>query len=301
MNIARARTTSATTTTMPAIHGTNGANLDFGSVAPSRTAAIGGTRVARIAGNRPAASVMPTPTTSATITVRSAKTRSAVGSSTPRARKSPSMPSASRTPRPRPTSEASEADDERLEDHRAEDLAARRADRPQRGELARSLRDGDRERVEDDERSDEEGDTGEDEEEVAEDRRELVHLVHLLLGLRRRAHDLRRLREHGLDGRDELVLRDAFARRDRDRVVPTLAVEELLRSRDREHREARIPEAVEAAVLRDPDELERALRLEGRDLDGVADRVALVVRGADVDDDLVRRSPANGPRGRSAD
>ena len=69
-------------------------------------------------------------------------------------------------------------------------------------------------------------------------------------------------------------------RRDRDRVVLTLAVEELLRSRDREHREARIPEAVEAAVLRDSDELERALRLERRDLDLVADLVALVVRRA---------------------
>ena len=36
-------------------------------------------------------------------------------------------------------------DDERLEDHRAEDLPPRGADRPQRRELARALRDGDRE------------------------------------------------------------------------------------------------------------------------------------------------------------
>ena len=86
--------------------------------------------------------------------------------------------------------EASEPDDERLEDHRAEDLAPRRADRPQRCELARTLRDRDREGVEDDERADEEGDAGKGEQEVAEELRELVHLVDLLLGFRRRAHDL---------------------------------------------------------------------------------------------------------------
>ena len=73
---------------------------------------------------------------------------------------------------------------------RAEHLAPRRADRPQRRELARPLRDGDREGVEDDERADEERDAGEGEQEVAEDRRELAHLVRLLLRLRGRAHDL---------------------------------------------------------------------------------------------------------------
>ena len=91
---------------IPATQGTNGAKRDFGSVAPSRTAAMGGTRVARIAGNSPAKSVTPTPTMSATITVRSANTRSADGSSTPSARNSPSIPSASNTPSPRPTSDA---------------------------------------------------------------------------------------------------------------------------------------------------------------------------------------------------
>ena len=139
-------------------------------------------------------------------------------------------------------------DDERLEDDRAENLPPRGADRPQRRELARALGDGDRERVEDDERADEERDAGEDEEEVAEDGRELVDLVHRVGRLRRRAHDLRGVRQHGRDRRDELVLRDAFDRRDRDRVVLALPVEQLLRGRNREHREARIPEAVEAAV-----------------------------------------------------
>ena len=45
--------------------------------------------------------------------------------------------------------------------HRALDLLARGAERPQRGELARALRDGDRQRVEDDERAHEQRDAAE--------------------------------------------------------------------------------------------------------------------------------------------
>ena len=105
-NIARPSSTSDRATTSPPIQGTNGASREGGSDAPSRTAAIGGTRVARMAGKSPAASVTPTPMSSETMTVRAAKTRSAEGSSNPRARKSASIPSASSTPSARPTSEA---------------------------------------------------------------------------------------------------------------------------------------------------------------------------------------------------
>ena len=56
-----------------------------------------------------------------------------------------------------------EADHERLEDDRAEHLPRAGAERAQQRELARALRDGDRERVVDDERADEERDAGEDE------------------------------------------------------------------------------------------------------------------------------------------
>ena len=116
-----------------------------------------------MAGNSPAASVMPTPTASATITVRSRE--DAVG------RRQLDTESAEqpldRLRQEHAEAEADErgeeADDERLEDHRAEDLPPRGADRPQRRELARALGDGDREGVEDDERADEERDAGEDE------------------------------------------------------------------------------------------------------------------------------------------
>ena len=67
-----------------------------------------------------------------------------------------------------------------------------------------------------------------------------------------------------MDG-DELVLGDAVLGRDGDRVVLPLAPEELLGCRDREHDEADRPEAVDLAVLRDSDELERTLRLQRRD------------------------------------
>ena len=78
----------------------------FGSSAPSRTAAIGGTRVARIAGKSPAITVMSVPTRSETITVRGAYTASASGSPSPSARNSAWSPLASATPSASPMRDA---------------------------------------------------------------------------------------------------------------------------------------------------------------------------------------------------
>ena len=86
---------------------------------------------------------------SETTTVRVSKTRPLFGSVKPTASKSEKSPFASASPRKSPTIEASDADDERLEDDRAQHLAPRRAERAQRRELARPLRDRDRERVRD--------------------------------------------------------------------------------------------------------------------------------------------------------
>ena len=60
-------------------------------------------------------------------------------------------------------------DDERLDDHGSEYLPIRGADRPQGRELARALRDRDRERVCDDERADEERDAPEREQELLQE------------------------------------------------------------------------------------------------------------------------------------
>ena len=130
-----------------------------GSVAPSRTAAIGGTRVARSAGRRLAISVTRIPTSSETTIVRVSKRRPLFGSVKPTASKSLKRPFASAEPEEEPDRPRRATPiDERFEDDRPEHLPARGAERPERRELARPLRDRDRERVRDHEAADEERD-----------------------------------------------------------------------------------------------------------------------------------------------
>ncbi len=78
-----------------------------GSSAPSRTAAIGGTRVARRAGRSAASIVITTPTSSETTIVRVANTVAACGRSIPKETNSALRPFASPSPRKSPTTEAS--------------------------------------------------------------------------------------------------------------------------------------------------------------------------------------------------
>ena len=91
------------------------ASRDVGSVAPSRTAAIGGTRVARRAGRMLASSVIPVPRCSETMIVRGATTVLALGSSTPIAPNSAIMPLAIPKPDDEPDHRGDEADHEALE------------------------------------------------------------------------------------------------------------------------------------------------------------------------------------------
>ena len=88
------------------MYGPKRAKRDGGSSAPSRTAAIGSTRVARIAGRIAAISVTRMPTTSATMTVRVAKTVPTCGRSMPNAMKSAFRSFASPRPRKRPMIDA---------------------------------------------------------------------------------------------------------------------------------------------------------------------------------------------------
>ncbi len=92
--------------TSSATYGAKRAKRDFGSVKPSRTAAIGGTRVARIAGKSPATSVMIVPTRSETTIVRVAKTVPELGRSSSRASNSLFRPIARPRPAKRPMIEA---------------------------------------------------------------------------------------------------------------------------------------------------------------------------------------------------
>ena len=83
------------------------AKRDSGRVAPSRTAAIGGTRVALIAGRRLARSVTRMPTSSETTIVRVSSRSPWFGSVKPTASKSLKRPFASARPEIRPTIDAS--------------------------------------------------------------------------------------------------------------------------------------------------------------------------------------------------
>ena len=70
-----------------------------------------------------------------------------------------------RARRTSPITEATRPITRPFEPHRAHDLLARGAERPQRGELTRALGDRDRQRVEDHERADEQRDAAEAEQE----------------------------------------------------------------------------------------------------------------------------------------
>ena len=172
-------TASATAPTMR-----NRAKRPGGSVAPSRTAAIGGTRVARSAGLRLASRVTTIPTVSATTTVRVSRSSPLFGSVKPTRSNSANSPFASARPLKSPTTEASHSHQERLHDHVPEHLAAGGAEGSERRELARALRDRDRERVRDHERADEERDAAEREQELLEEGDEAARVRRVLHGLR---------------------------------------------------------------------------------------------------------------------
>ena len=82
------------------------ANRPGGSVAPSRTAAIGGTRVARSAGKMLAIRVTTIPSASETTIVRVSRSNPLFGSVKPTASNSQKSPFASASPRKSPITEA---------------------------------------------------------------------------------------------------------------------------------------------------------------------------------------------------
>ena len=145
------------------------ANRPGGITAPSRTAAIGGTRVARRAGRMLATIVTTMPTTRQTMTVRGLKSRPVFGSVKPELLEDPEQELREPEPEEEPDHRRKRPDQERLEQDRAQDLAPRRADRPQRRELARPLRDRDRQRVRDHEGADEERNPAEREQECLQE------------------------------------------------------------------------------------------------------------------------------------
>ncbi len=227
------------------------ARRDGGSTDPSRTAAIGGTRVARNAGQRLATSVTRVPTTSETTIVLVAKTSPVSGRVTPSGLEQGLEALGEPEPDEEPERRGEEPRHGTLEDHGAPHLACACADRPQGGELPRALRDGDRERVRDHEGADEERDPAEGEQDVAEHVEYRAEVADACLRLLRRGAYLRVRRKHGPDLREQRRARDVRFRGDVDLVELARLGEERLCGRQVEDRERRSAERGRVAVVRD--------------------------------------------------
>ncbi len=176
--------------------------------AVSCRASSGVTRVARSAGTTDDPMVETMPTINGAMMAAAGITVPDCGSSKPIALKSPVTSSTNPRPATMPTIEAIRPSSERLDDDGGEDLAGGGAERPQHPELAGALGDGDRERVEDQEGPDEDGDPGEDQqgggqeaEAVLDVRRLLGGVLGAGLRLRRRRQGLRRSAARARPGR----------------------------------------------------------------------------------------------------
>ena len=246
-----------------AMNGENFENRDRGRVAPSRTAAIGGTRVARMAGKIPARTRDEGSCDQADDDRACPEDRPCLREIEPEGGEDGVQALGETEAEEQPDDRGDEADHERLEDHRAEDLPPRRTDRPQRRELADSLGDRDRQRIEDDEGADEECDAAEREEEVPDELREPLDVLGLILCLLVAGLHFRAGGEDGIDLVDELLRRDTLLAGDLDAVELAHLVEQPLSFGNRERRDRGTPDRVDRAVLRDAGDrelLRRALR-----------------------------------------
>ena len=145
-----------------------------------------------------------------------------------------------------------QADDERLDQHGPHDLAPGRADRAQRRELAGPLRNGDRQRVRDHERADEQRDAAEGEQEALEEAEE-ARLARILVGLTFSGAHLGAGRQDGLNRRDELRLGRALGRSGTDLVEPPVLVEQLLRGGQVERGQRRPADVALGGEVEEPD------------------------------------------------
>ena len=145
-----------------------------------------------------------------------------------------------------------QADDERLDQHGPHDLAPGRADRAQRRELAGPLRNGDRQRVRDHERADEQRDAAEGEQEALEEAEEALRLARILVGLTFSGAYLGAGRQDGLNRRDELRLGRALGRSGTDLIELKVLVEQLLRGGQVERGQRR-PDVALGGEVEEPD------------------------------------------------
>ena len=203
------------------------AKREGGNVAPSCTAASGGTRVARKAGRRLATTVTRIPATSAISTARRRQHQAAVRQREADGVEQREQPLRQPEAGQEPDERREHADDERLDQDRDQDLPARGADGSEGRELARSLGDRDRERVGDHEAADEERDPAESEQEAAQERDEAVRLGRIVVAPAGRPSSPARSQECSPEAREPALVRHARLRSDRDLVQPAGLVEQL--------------------------------------------------------------------------
>ena len=235
------------------------------------------------------ASVIRTPTSRHTMTVRVREHRAASGSSLPargdRSRPGPGRARGRGTARRRSRRCRCKIDSRMTE---REHLAARRPERAQGRELARPLRDRDRERVEDDEGADEERD-GRRRRAGASGRSRPARRSPLASASswpRRWRPRLRRARPAGSPGR--ALGRDAvLPRRPRSRRAGRPCRRAPARSRRRRSASVSLPVESRLRELRDAGDREPPDRAARGDADRVADRQVVLLRRAGVD----RRPP----------
>ena len=220
--------------------------------------------------------------------VRVLNTVDAWGRSIPNETSSELSPLASSSPRNSPMIEASVPITNASSITEREHLAAGRAERAQRRQLARALGDRDRQGVGDHEAPDEQRDPAEREQEVLEDVEEAAGVLGRLLRLPLTGPHLRARPEQRLDLVHDLLGRVAVLGGDADLVVLARLVEDPLSLGQCEDRHRRAAERGDAADLDRSDDPEPLHRPARDDPDLVADLEVVLARRRRVDVDLVR-------------
>jgi hypothetical protein len=187
-----------------------------------------------------------------------------------------------------------QSDEGGFEQHRAQDLRAGGAERPQQGQLADPLAEQDREGVVDEEGRDEQRDAGKGQQHGLEDGQEPPDLLGALVDHRATRHRLGTRRHHGLHPAGQLFGADLWLADEVDGVGQALRAEHLVGPGRLHGREPGAEQAVGRAEGEHADDLDVAPAADGDHLGPVAGREPEVVGGPPVDGHLAGtgRGPA---------
>ncbi len=255
-------------------------------------AAIGGMRAARIAGQSAAPTVTNRPTAMAYNAVRGSTTTSPLGMRNPSESTSDMRSRATKTPSTRPPSDAIAPTTAASSTTAAITCRRAAAHGPQEPELARALRDEDRERVEDDEATDDESQRCESEEQTGEEVDELADVLVVRTRHDRGVGDVEVGTERRAEGTAQGVGFDAGGAPHVDRIEEAGRGGDPLRGRQIERGER---EGSGVGAVADDEQSDDLVRLAwpGRQhVDRVADAESADAGGVAVDRDLGGTSSA---------